>query len=77
MQSMQNMRNQSGDREYAIKLIGYINKMPQVSLNGVQGAAGSNPVVPTSNFNNLGLSLERPFVTEKRYLFPIHSPLTL
>ena len=49
----------------------------EAHLNGVQGARGSNPRVPTINFNKLGLSLEGPFCYWGAVLFPIYSPLKI
>jgi len=50
---MQISEKKTGGRKYVINLIGYRKHSPVLSLNGVQRAAGSNPVVPTRNLKRL------------------------
>jgi len=54
MHDMHEKRCKAGRRKYAIKLMLYEKWLLKERLNGVQGAAGSNPVDPTRKIAEMG-----------------------
>ena len=49
MHSMHRGELKTSGRKYAAILVGYEVKLLRVTLNGVQGVGGSNPLAPTKS----------------------------